>query len=63
VLVAVNNTPIVASAGRAYAAYSWPYDSLPVSFYQQQVSKYTYVIIITTVGGVDLIVVMVCILM
>jgi len=31
VLVAVNNTPVVALAGRAHAASSWPCDSLPVS--------------------------------
>jgi len=30
-LVAVNNTPVVALAGHAYAASSWPCDSLPVS--------------------------------
>jgi len=31
VLVPVNNTPVVALAGRAYAASSWPHDSLLVS--------------------------------
>jgi len=30
-LVAVNNIPVVALAGRAHAASSWPRDSLPVS--------------------------------
>jgi len=30
-LVAVNNTPVVALAGRVHADSSWPCDSLPVS--------------------------------
>jgi len=30
-LVAVNNTPVVASAEHVHAASSWPCDSLPVS--------------------------------
>ena len=31
VLVAVNNTPVVTSAGWTHAVFSWPYNSLPIS--------------------------------
>jgi len=41
-LVAVNNTPVVALAGRVHAASSWPCDSLPVSLDIIELASYQY---------------------
>jgi len=56
-LVAVNNTPVVASAGRVHAASCWPYDSLPVSLVNMNHDYLPWVCRQNNITGVYLIIV------